>query len=104
MELTCGFSCLFPGLTSILLTLRCWFYFPLLREVLLFAGMSASSKENIDSLLAAPDGAPKTGKVGFRIRRMWNDLNYVQFPHTLCLAGCQPPSDRTEGVDNERVH
>jgi len=57
-----GFPSAFPGLTSYLLTLRCWFYFPFLREVLLFAGLSASSRENIDSLLRTPDGTQRTGK------------------------------------------
>jgi len=46
-----GFHRLYPGLTAHLLTLRCWFFFPLLREVLLFGGLSVASRQNIDSLL-----------------------------------------------------
>ena len=58
-----GFPSLFPGLTSHLLTLRCWFFFPFLREVILFGGLSAASRENIDSLLRNPsDGTPRVGK------------------------------------------
>ena len=57
-----GFHDLFPGLTSHLLTLRCWFFFPLLREVLLFGGLSVASRENIDSLLRHSNGQPRVGK------------------------------------------
>ena len=54
---------MFPGLTSHLLTLRCWFFFPFMREVFLFGGLSASSRENIDHLLRRyKDGSPRPGK------------------------------------------
>ena len=40
------------------------FFFPFLRELLLFAGMSAASRENIDSLLRrrSGDGSPPAGR------------------------------------------
>ena len=58
-----GFHDLFPGITAYLLTLRCWFFFPFLREVLLFGGLSVASRQNIDSLLRrSADGAPRVGK------------------------------------------
>lgn len=51
-----GFSQTFSGIKSHFMTLRCWFFIPFLRELLLLVGMSAASKTNLDCVLG--DGGP----------------------------------------------
>ena len=47
-----GFSKLFPGITPHLITLRLWFFYPILREYFLLGGACASSHKSIDYLLS----------------------------------------------------
>ena len=47
-----GFSKLYPGITPHLITLRLWFFFPILRDYFLLGGACASSHKSLDYLLS----------------------------------------------------
>ena len=74
-----GFNTLFPGLTSYLLTLRCFFFYPYLREVMLFGGLSVASKENIESS-SASRRRDSTNRKGRRGSDRWRSRSSLRAP------------------------
>jgi len=49
------FKAHFPGISSAFLALKCWFFIPFLREVLLILGMRSASSTNFSNILDNPE-------------------------------------------------
>jgi len=54
-----NFKGLFPGISTAFLSLKCWFFIPFLREVMLLLGMRSASSTNFSNIL---DNAEKRGR------------------------------------------
>ena len=74
-----GFSQLFPGITPHLITLRLWFFYPILHDYFLLGGACSSSNKSLDYLLS--NGATRGAKESLeRIQSLTRPLP-IRRPH-----------------------